>query len=212
MAKLILVRHGESTWNAIGAWTGLTDISLDKKGRELARKDGELLKNILFQVAFTSKLRRAQQSLDEIKKVLGSIHTVEDSAINERDYGDLTGRNKLEVEKEYGQEQYLRWRRSWDYPIPHGETLKNVYERVVPFYESNILPELKKGKNVLVVAHGNSLRALIKYLENISDEEIPNLELATGEIYIYDMDQSGKILNKEIKQLVIDSQKCQTVN
>lgn len=207
MSYLVLVRHGESTWNAIGAWTGLTDISLDEKGRELAKKDGEVLRNITFQIAFTSKLRRAQQSLDEIKKVLGSIPTVEDAAINERDYGDLTGRNKLEVKKKYGEEQYLRWRRGWDYPIPHGETLKNVYERVMPFYESNILPELKNGKNVLVVAHGNSLRALIKHLENISDEEIPNLELATGEIYIYDMDQSGKILGKEIKQVVIDSQK-----
>lgn len=202
MAKLVLVRHGESTWNAVGAWTGLTDISLDKKGRELARKDGELLKNILFQVAFTSKLRRAQQSLDEIKRVLGSIPTVEDSAINERDYGDLTGRNKLEVEKEYGQEQYLRWRRGWDYPIPNGETLKDVYKRVVPFYQSNILPQLKMGKNVLVVAHGNSLRALVKYLEKISDEKIPNLELAIGEIYIYRMNEAGAIINKEIKTVV----------
>lgn len=201
MAKLVLVRHGESKWNAIGAWTGLTDISLDEKGRELAKKDGEFLKGISFQIAFTSKLRRAQQSLDEIKKVLGGIPTIENSAINERDYGDLTGRNKLEMEKEYGEEQYLRWRRSWDYPIPYGETLKNVYERVVPFYESNILPELKKGKNVLVVAHGNSLRALIKNLENISDEEIPNLELATGEIYIYRVNEAGAIINKEIKKI-----------
>lgn len=199
MAKLVLVRHGESTWNAIGAWTGLTDISLDEKGKDLARKDGELLKNILFQIAFTSKLRRAQQSLDEIKRVLGSIPTIEDSAINERDYGDLTGRNKLEVEKEYGQEQYLRWRRSWDYPIPNGETLKDVYERVVPYFKEKILPQLKNGKNILVVAHGNSLRALIKYLENISDEKISNLELATGEIYIYNMDETGKIIDKEIK-------------
>lgn len=202
MAKLVLVRHGESTWNAIGAWTGLTDISLDEKGKDLARKDGELLKNILFQVAFTSKLRRAQQSLDEIKRVLGSIPTVEDSAINERDYGDLTGRNKLEVEKEYGLEQYLRWRRSWDYPIPNGETLKDVYKRVVPFYQSNILPQLRMGKNVLVVAHGNSLRALIKYLEEISDEKIPNLELAIGEIYIYRVNEAGAIINKEIKTVV----------
>ncbi len=201
MAKLVLVRHGESTWNAIGAWTGLTDISLDEKGRKLARKDGEALKNITFQIAFTSKLRRAQQSLDEIKKALGEIPTIEDSAINERDYGDLTGKNKLEVEKRYGEEQYLKWRRSWDDPVPNGETLKDVYGRVVPFYQNSILPEIKQGKNVLVVAHGNSLRALIKYLENISDEDIPNLELATGEIYIYEMDKTSKILNKEIKTI-----------
>lgn len=202
MSYLVLVRHGESTWNAIGVWTGLTDISLDEKGRELAKKDGEFLKGISFQIAFTSKLRRAQQSLDEIKKVLGSIPTVEDAAINERDYGDLTGRNKLEVEKEYGQDQYLRWRRSWDYPIPNGETLKDVYKRVVSFYQSNILPQLKMGKNVLVVAHGNSLRALVKYLEKISDEKIPNLELAIGEIYIYRMNGAGAIINKEIKTVV----------
>lgn len=199
MAKLVLVRHGESTWNAIGTWTGLTDISLDEKGRDLARKDGEELKNIIFQIAFTSKLRRAQQSLDEIKKTLGEIPTIEDSAVNERDYGDLTGKNKLEVKKKYGEEQYLKWRRSWDDPVPNGETLKDVYGRVVPFYRNSILPEIKQGKNVLVVAHGNSLRALIKYLENISDRDIPNLELATGEIYIYEMNGEGEILSKEIK-------------
>ncbi len=199
MAKLVLVRHGESTWNAIGAWTGLTDISLDEKGRELARKDGEVLKNITFQIAFTSKLRRAQQSLDEIKKTLGEVTTIEDSAINERDYGDLTGKNKLEVEKKYGEEQYLKWRRSWDDPVPNGETLKDVYGRVVPFYQNSILPEIKQGKNILVVAHGNSLRALIKYLENISDKEIPNLELATGEVYIYEMNGEGEITKKEIR-------------
>ena len=201
MPYLVLVRHGESTWNAIGAWTGLTDISLDEKGRDLARKDGEVLRNITFQIAFTSKLRRAQQSLDEIKKVLGNIPTVEDGAINERDYGDLTGKNKLEVEKKYGEEQYLKWRRSWNDPVPNGETLKDVYERVMPFYQNNILPEIKNGKNVLIVAHGNSLRALIKYLENISDEEIPNLELAIGEIYIYEVNKEGNILKKEIKTL-----------
>ncbi len=200
MTYLVLVRHGESTWNATGAWTGLTDISLDEKGRELAGKDGELLKNIPFQIAFTSKLRRAKQSLDEIKKVLGEIPTVEDAAINERDYGDLTGENKFEVEKKYGEEQYLKWRRSWNDSVPNGETLKNVYDRVVPYYRNKILPELKNGKNVLIVAHGNSLRALIKNLENISDEDIPNLELATGEIYIYEMDKEGAIKSKEIKK------------
>ncbi|MDO8573506.1 MAG: 2,3-bisphosphoglycerate-dependent phosphoglycerate mutase [Candidatus Daviesbacteria bacterium] len=203
MVKLVLVRHGQSRWNATGAWTGLTDISLDEKGMDLARKDGEVLKNISFQIAFTSELRRAQQSLDEIKNVLGNIPTIEDAAINERDYGDLTGKNKLEVEKKYGEEQYLKWRRSWDYPVPNGETLKDVYNRVVPFYQNSILPEVKKGKNVLVVAHGNSLRALIKYLENIPDEEIPNLELATGEIYIYEMSKAGVIISKEVKTVRI---------
>lgn len=199
MAYLVLVRHGESTWNAVGAWTGLTDISLDEKGRCLARKDGEALKDITFQIAFTSKLRRAKQSLDEIKKVIGEVPVIENEAINERDYGDLTGRNKLEIKKKYGDGQYLRWRRGWDDPIPNGETLKDVYERAVPFYRNNILPCLQKGQNVLVVAHGNTLRALIKYLENLSDEEVPNLELATGEIYIYRTEATGKITGKEVK-------------
>lgn len=201
MAKLVLVRHGESTWNAIGAWTGLTDISLDEKGRDLARKDGEFLKDISFQIAFTSELRRAQQSLDEIKKVVGEIPTTLDPAINERDYGDYTGKNKWEIKKKFGEEIFQKIRRGWDYPVPNGETLKDVYERAVPYYKEKILPELQNGKNVLVVAHGNSLRALIKYLEGIPDEEIPNLELGTGEIYIYDIDSKGKILSKVIKKL-----------
>jgi len=155
---------------------------------------------ISFDIAFTSALRRAQQSLEEIKGVVGEISTTEAAALNERDYGDLTGKNKLEVEEMYGEDQYLKWRRGWDEPVPNGETLKDVYGRAVPYYQENILPELKTGKNVLVVAHGNSLRALIKFLENIPDEEIPNLEIETGGIYIYQIDPEGKIISKEIKK------------
>lgn len=201
MSYLVLVRHGESTWNAASAWTGLTDISLDEKGKEVAKKVGEILKDIPFDVAFTSKLRRAQQTLEEIKEVLGEIPTLEDTALNERDYGDLTGKDKLEVEKMYGEEQYLKWRRSWDYPVPNGESLKDVYKRVVPYFDSNILPEVQERKNVLVVAHGNSLRALVKYLEDISDEQIPHLEIGIGEIYLYQIDENGKIISKDIKKV-----------
>ena len=201
MAYLILIRHGESTWNAVNAWTGLTDISLDEKGREQARKDAELIRDFPIDLAFTSNLRRAQQTLDEIKSALHTNPPTQASpALNERDYGDFTGRNKLEVEKEYGQEQYFKWRRGWDEPIPNGETLKDVYERVVPYYKEQILPEIKSGKNILISAHGNSLRALIKYLENISDDDIPNTELKTGEIYIYQLDPEGKVISKEIKE------------
>ncbi|MDO8570921.1 MAG: 2,3-bisphosphoglycerate-dependent phosphoglycerate mutase [Candidatus Daviesbacteria bacterium] len=202
MSYLVLVRHGESTWNAVNAWTGLTDISLDEKGYQVAKQNGEILKNINFDISFTSSLRRAQQTLTEIKKTIirGDLPVIENPALNERDYGDLTGKNKQDVEKEYGEEQYQKWRRSWDCPVPNGETLKDVYERVVPYYEQNILPEIEKEKNVLVVAHGNSLRALVKFLENISDSEIPNLEIAVGEIYIYQMDKTGKIISKEIKK------------
>lgn len=204
MSYLVLVRHGQSTWNAVNAWTGLIDISLDEKGKEVAQKDGELLKKINFDLAFTSKLRRAQQTLTEIKIVLnrGDLKVIEDESLNERDYGDLTGKDKEWVEKEYGEEQFLRWRRGWDYPIPNGETLKDVYQRAVPFYEQDILPEIKKGKNILIVAHGNSLRALIKYLENISDADIASLELEIGEIDIYQINSEGKIISKEVKKAV----------
>lgn len=203
MAYLVLVRHTESTWNKVHAWTGLTDISLDEEGREKAKKIGEFLKDYSFDIAFTSKLRRAQQTLDEIKEVCGlqSLQTKEAAALNERDYGDLTGKNKLEMEKKYGEEQYLKWRRSWDYPVPNGESLKDVYNRVIPYYKKEILPQLQNGKNVLVVSHGNNLRALVKFLENISDKDIPSLEIPVGEIYIYQMDQNGKILNKQIKNI-----------
>lgn len=202
MAYLVLVRHTQSTWNDIQAWTGLTDISLSAKGRQNAKKVGDLLRDIHFDLSFTSALRRAQETLTEIKLVIGrgDLPVISDPALNERDYGDLTGKNKLEMEKRYGEEQYLKWRRSWDYPIPHGESLKDVYARVVPFYQEKILPQLKSGKNVLVVAHGNSLRALIKNLENISDEDIAKTEFEFNEVMIYDMDYEGKIKTKEIKK------------
>lgn len=201
MPYLVLVRHGESKWNKQGLWTGWTDIELDEEGKEIAKKDGELLKIIHFDKAFTSKLKRAQQTLEEIKKVVGDITTEESHALNERNYGIYTGKNKWEIEKEVGEEEFLKIRRGWNVPIPEGETLKDVYERVIPYYEEKILPEINSGKNVLISAHGNSLRALVKYLENITDEEIPNLELTIGEIYIYQMDNNGKIISKEIKKI-----------
>lgn len=202
MAKLVLVRHGESKWNAKGIWTGLTDIGLTEKGKEEARQAAQAVKDINFQIAFTSPLKRAKETLQEMEDVLRvNIPTEESAALNERDYGDYTGKNKWQVKEQLGKEEFLKLRRGWDYPVPNGETLKDVYKRAVPFYQNNILPYLKQGKNVLVVAHGNSLRALIKNLENISDEEIPNLELATGEIYIYEMNEEGAIVSKEIKQV-----------
>ncbi len=189
MAYLILVRHGESLWNAKGVWTGLTDISLSPKGREEAILAGQSLKNINLDIAYTSVLKRAKETLDEIKKVLNlnNLETIESSALNERDYGDLTGKNKWEIQKEFGEEKFLKIRRGWDTPISNGETLKDVYNRVVPYYKETILPKLKEGKNVLIVAHGNSLRALVKYLENISDANVEKLEIETGEIYKYEV-------------------------
>lgn len=200
MANLILIRHGKSEWNALGLWTGWTDIGLNEEGIQEARRAGEALKGMQIDKAYTSDLKRAQQTLEEIKKVLHleNLATTIAWELKERNYGDLAGKNKWEVKKKYGEEQFLKWRRSWDYPIPNGETLKDVHARVVPYFTSTILPELNAGENIIIAAHGNSLRALIKYLENISDEEIPNLELGTGEIYVYTIDKEGQVTDKKI--------------
>ena len=201
MAYLALVRHGQSEWNALGLWTGLTDISLNDIGREEARHSAEAISSIRFHVAYTSVLQRAQQTLDEILQATGNtgILIFRDAALNERDYGDLTGKNKWEVRDQYGEEQFLKWRRSWDYDVPGGESLKDVYARVVPYFEATILPRLKRGENVLVVAHGNSLRALVKHLESLSEDEVVSLEIGTAEVYLYDVDPSGTIVSKEIR-------------
>ncbi len=201
MAYLVLIRHGESEWNAKGLWTGWTDIPLSAKGHEEAKLAGEALKDIQFDLAYTSALKRAKETLVDIQKVTGQMDlpTTEDKVLNERNYGDLTGKNKWEVKEQVGEEAFQKLRRSWDYPPPNGESLKMVYERVLPYYENEILPKLKEGKNIIIAAHGNSLRALIKHLDNISDEEIPNLEMATGGIYIYQIDPEGKVLSKEIR-------------
>lgn len=203
MAYLVLVRHGESIWNAQGLWTGLRDISLSEKGKEEAQAAAETVRDIHFQIAFTSVLNRAKETLNEMEQVLGiSLPTIENAALNERDYGDYTGKNKWEIRKQLGEEEFLKLRRNWDYPVPNGESLKDVYGRVVPYYKDHILPEVKNGKNVLVSAHGNSLRALVKYLDNISDTEIVNLEIPTGQVLIYQIDQNGKITSKEIRGVI----------
>ncbi|MDD2823202.1 MAG: 2,3-diphosphoglycerate-dependent phosphoglycerate mutase [Candidatus Daviesbacteria bacterium] len=201
MAYLILVRHGESIWNAQGLWTGLVDVDLSPTGIIDAKEAGQLIKGIKPQIAFTSKLKRAQHTLKEILRVLDIDHipTFETSALNERDYGDFTGKNKWEIEKEYGHNQFIKWRRGWDVQVPNGESLKDVYERVVPYYVEHILPKLKSGKNVLVSAHGNSLRALVKYLDDISDKDITKLELEYCEVYIYQINEDGQIISKEVR-------------
>ncbi len=200
-SHLVLIRHGESEWNAKGLWTGWSDPPLSELGKKQAKEAGVSLKDIHFDAAFTSALLRAIQTLDEIKKSKGqkNIPTVENKALNERDYGALTGKNKWEVEKEFGDEQFLKWRRGWDDPIPQGESLKDVYARVVPYYKEHILPKLKSGKNVIIAAHGNSLRALVKYLEDLSDMEITKLEIPVGQIHVYKIDEDGKVVDKEIR-------------
>ena len=199
MAYLILVRHGESEWNEKGLWTGLADIGLTEKGKEEARLAGEKLKVLPIDIAFTSVLIRAKQTLDEIKSVLGiDVPTFEDKALNERNYGIYTGKNKWEIQKEVGEEQFQKIRRGWDVPIQNGESLKDVYNRVIPYYQSEILPKLKDGKNILIVAHGNSLRALTKYLENISDKNISKLEIEIGEVNVFEINSNGNIITKKI--------------
>lgn len=201
MALLILVRHGESEWNQKGLWTGLTDVPLSQKGREEAARTGKLLLGLPMDIAYTSTLIRAKDTLSIALKELGKdLPTKESAALNERDYGVYTGKNKWEVKETVGDENFTKIRRSYSFPIPSGESLEAVYKRVVPYYESDILPELKKGKNVIVSAHGNSLRALAKFLENISDDDIANLEIRTGEAWVYSIDEkNGAVLSKETR-------------
>ena len=200
MSYLVLVRHGESEWNAKGLWTGWTDVNLSEKGHEEAKKAGEVLKDITFDLAYTSSLKRAQQTLDEIKKVIDQHPpTTADESLNERDYGDMTGKNKWQIKEQVGEEEFMRLRRSLDYPPPNGESLKMVYERVMPYYKKEILPKLKAGKNIIIAAHGNSLRALIKYLNKISDADIPRFELASGGVYVYELDSEGNVVIRELR-------------
>jgi len=201
MAYLVLVRHGQSKWNALGLWTGHRDIELTDQGREEARRAVEHLKDIPLHKAHTSKLIRAKQTLEKIKQALGQteLETVEHEALNERDYGDYTGKNKWEIADQLGEEEFTKLRRNWDHPVPGGETLKDVHARVLPYYEHEILKDLKEGKNVIVAAHGNSLRALMKHLDNQPEDKVHELEIGTGEVLVYEISQDGTVLGKEIR-------------
>ena len=185
---LVLVRHGQSEWNEKNLFTGWKDPGLTQKGIEEAKKAGHQLNKLglNFDIMHTSALIRAQLTGQIILDVLkqGSLETIENQALNERDYGELTGLNKDEARENFGVDQVQIWRRSYDTPPPGGESLKDTYNRVIPYFESEILP-LMKDKNVLISAHGNSLRALVKYLDNISEEDIVKLEIATGEPIFY---------------------------
>lgn len=191
----MLVRHGESAWNALGKWTGWIDIALSDKGREEARRAAQEIVDITFHQAFTSDLSRAQETLEIIKKELGHLNlpTHIEPAFKERHYGVYTGLLKWEIKEKLGQEAFKKLRRGWDEPIPGGETLKDVHARVVPAYQKHILPHILLGNNVLFVAHGNSIRALVKHLANIPDEHIADFEMATGEILLFRLDKTGKV-------------------
>jgi 2,3-bisphosphoglycerate-dependent phosphoglycerate mutase len=201
MAKLILVRHGKSEWNKLGLWTGQEDVGLAPEGHIEAERAGELLRDIEIHHAHVSALKRTHQTLEGILKMLDRSDLVPEMhhALNERHYGIHQGKNKWEIKEIIGEDEFMKIRRNWDHPITGGETLKDVHARVVPHYEQNIRTQIHSGKNVIVVAHGNSLRALVKHLENISEELIADVEIGTGEIYCYDIGKEGSVVNKEIR-------------
>lgn len=198
---LVLVRHGQSEWNLKNLFTGWKDPGLTEKGVAEAKKAGEQLRDLklTFDIAFTSDLSRAQKTLDLILAELGQtgLETIKDQALNERDYGDLTGMNKDEARKEFGEEQVHIWRRSFDVPPPGGESLKMTAERVLPYYRSEILPRVLQGKRTIVAAHGNSLRALIMELEKLTPEQILQRELGTGTPIIYRLNEDGEVVSVE---------------
>ncbi|HSX09702.1 MAG TPA: 2,3-bisphosphoglycerate-dependent phosphoglycerate mutase [Candidatus Saccharimonadales bacterium] len=201
MAYLALVRHGTSEYNVKGLWTGWDDPELNEKGKEDAQAAGEHLKDIHFDQSYTSDLKRHKETLRIILEVANqtTVPNIESNALKERDYGDYTGKNKWEVKKELGETEFLKLRRGWDYPIPNGESLKQVYEREIPYYESTILPQLKEGKNIIIAGSGNNLRALVKYIEDVPDDEINKIEIAPGEVYIYEINSLGEVTHKEIR-------------
>lgn len=198
MPNLVIVRHGQSLWNLENKFTGWIDVDLSDKGIEEANLAADSLKNYKFDVAFTSALKRANRTLDIILDKINQndIPVTKDEALNERMYGDLQGLNKDETRKKFGDEQVKMWRRSFDVPPPNGESLKDTADRVLPYYHKVIEPELKAGKNVIISAHGNSLRALMMYLENLSKEEILETEIPTGKPILYKLDDNLKVIEK----------------
>lgn len=198
--KLYIARHGESEWNARGVWTGSTDVHLSEKGFKEAALLGELLIDTRIDYAYCSQQIRALETLEGMLDASGklTVNFERSGAINERDYGVYTGKNKWQVKEEIGEEAFEDLRRGWDVPVQEGETLKDVYERVIPFYKQTVLPRLVSGENVLVVAHGNSIRSLVKYIESISDSDISHVEMIFGQILVYTVDADGLQNTKEV--------------
>ena len=204
MAKnvLVLVRHGESEWNKLNLFTGWRDPDLTEQGVEEARRAGQLLKaeGFRFDIAFTSVLKRAQRTLTLILGELGQngLETIEDEALNERDYGDLSGLNKDDARQQWGEEQVLIWRRSFDISPPGGESLKDTAARTLPYYEKAIWPQVKAGRDVIVAAHGNSLRSMIMRLDQLTPEQVLKVELGTGVPIVYRLDTEGRVEEKRL--------------
>jgi len=203
--KLVIVRHSESNWNAQGKWTGTRNVRLSAKGEHEAELMGHTLSDLSFDQAFYTEQIRTTETLERILKFSPTpeVPLTEAPALDERNYGVYTGKNKWQVKAEIGEAAFQELRRSWDCPMPGGETIKDVYERVVPYYLSTILPLVSAGKSVLIVAHGNSIRALIKYLESVSDADISNVEMIFGTALLYEVDADGRMVSKTVR--VIDS-------
>jgi 2,3-bisphosphoglycerate-dependent phosphoglycerate mutase len=199
---LVLVRHGQSEWNLKNLFTGWKDVGLTEQGIAEAKTAGKKLKalGLVFDVAFTSALSRAQHTLTLMLDELGQpgLDTFKDQALNERDYGDLAGLNKDDARKRWGEEQVHIWRRSYDVAPPGGESLKDTAARVLPYYIEYILPRVMSGRRVLVSAHGNSLRALVMVLDHMTPKTIPSLELATGEPLLYRLGEDTLAREKQV--------------
>ena len=195
--NLVLVRHGQSEWNALNLFTGWKDPGLTDQGRQEANQAGQLIQslNLDFDVMFTSALVRAQLTGNIILNIIKQTHipTIKNQALNERNYGDLAGLNKDDARAKWGAEQVQIWRRSYDISPPGGESLKDTGERVMPYFNQEILPLIKKGQNILISAHGNSLRSMIKFLDNISDTEIVKLEIPTGAPIHFTFNEHGDV-------------------
>lgn len=201
MSTLVLVRHGESQWNLENRFTGWVDVPLTPKGVEEAHRAGRLIKaeNIRFDAAFTSDLQRAQNTLTIILEELAQtgVPVQKNQALNERHYGDLQGLNKAETAKKFGDEQVKIWRRSYDIAPPKGESLKDTAARTLPYFAASIVPALQQGRNILVSAHGNSLRSIVMDLEKLTKEQVLELNLATGVPLVYQFDGQMKLLSKK---------------
>ncbi len=195
MARLVLLRHGESQWNLENRFTGWVDVPLSPKGIEEAKSAGEKLRAFTFDRAFTSVLTRASETLRIVLETIGqsNIPIEKDKALNERMYGDLQGLNKAETALKYGEAQVKIWRRSYDVKPPGGESLKDTAERALPYYEKMIKPHLLKGETIIIAAHGNSLRALVMELDHLSKAEVLELNIPTGVPLLYEFDVSGKV-------------------
>jgi 2,3-bisphosphoglycerate-dependent phosphoglycerate mutase len=199
---LAIVRHGQSLWNLENRFTGWVDVPLTDLGREEARRAGERLRDLSFDVAYTSRLTRAQDTLSIIVEAAGfeGLPVIMDEALNERHYGDLQGLNKADTAAKYGDEQVRIWRRSFATPPPNGEALKDTAARTLPFFDRAIMGDIRQGKDVLVVAHGNSNRSIVMQLDELDEDGVLALELATGIPLVYELDADGTVRSRELHE------------